>query len=394
MRTNIFVGGFFLALSMSVFACGAPASESDSGEQEGEKRVATPQPAASPAPLTSAAPAGPRCGDGTCSADESCGTCAQDCGVCKCAEARACTGNLVPPSSLPPTPDFDVKFERKTRDQILAKLRDEVIAGGAGGQVLAAALAQPSAGEPPAVRAMRTLLGEHPRVATALRQHLISAGLVASEAQLAQLPLALSGMQTPMNGPVDCGAPKLSIRVAKVTVFEEDDDIENDVVYCSVSAEGAAGSELKVTPKTPNLDEGESRAFSVGEATIWGQQGPRDPGGDLMLTYDCFEEDSPDGYGLFVAALAREAARDGRSVDDTGWVSDVAGSAARLVPLVMALDTDDHLLEAQQTIPRSAQLKMTDGATWTVRKSGTHLWSDWDWALTMEAWGCAANGGR
>ena len=46
----------------------------------------------------------------------------------------------------------------------------------------------------------------------------------------------------------------------------------------------------------------------------------------------------------------------------------------------------------RQTIPRSAQLGLANGAAWTVRKKGTHLFSDWDWTLKVEAWGCVDNG--
>ena len=75
---------------------------------------------------------------------------------------------------------------------------------------------------------------------------------------------------------------------------------------------------------------------------MWGQQEPRTPGGNLMITYDCFEADSTDGY--------------------------------------------------KNLIPVGKDLDLTNGRYWTVRRQGTHLNSDWDWELRIEAWGCAEYG--
>ena len=59
---------------------------------------------------------------------------------------------------------------------------------------------------------------------------------------------------------------------------------------------------------------------------------------------------------------------------------------------VLALDSDDHLFNAQQTVPLDMQLELTNGAFRTVRREGTHNLSDWDWELVVKAWGCAEYG--
>ena len=33
-------------------------------------------------------------------------------------------------------------------------------------------------------------------------------------------------------------------------------------------------------------------------------------------------------------------------------------------------------------------LPLTFGAWWSVRRDGTNGFSDWDWELRMEIWGC------
>lgn len=340
--------------------------------------------------------AAPRCGDGTCNPGETCSTCAQDCGACpKCAEAPACDAALAPPVLTPANPQLDVRFEWQAKEHIRERVRALVATGAEEARVLAAALTDPAPGESSLTTTLRALFAKHDVVKTTVRAQLARAGMFSPDAYRAHFPERKPPVRlaSPMNGAIDCGAPKLSIRMTKITVDEEDDDVSNDIVYCSVTADAPKGSELKVTPRTPNLDEGDSHEFSAGEATVWGQQGPREPGGDLVLTYDCYEADTSDGYTMFLSALAREGVRYGRTVDESGWVSDVSGSVVSLLPLMIALDSDDHLFEARQVISAADHLKLTNGASWTVRKSGTHYVSDWDWTVHMQAWGCAANGG-
>jgi hypothetical protein len=300
-----------------------------------------------------------------------------------------------PPATIPATPQLDVKFEAKTKVAILAKLKDLIAGGSPDVRLFVAALSAPKVGEPTSVSQLRARLAENEGVTAMIRRQFANAGMSSPDVYRARFPESYPTPKTShvMTGPADCGPPQLSLRVAKITVDEEDDDIANDIVYCSVAVDAPKGSELRVTPKTPNLDEGDSHEFKVPEGTVWGQRGPREPGGDMTVTYNCFEADTNDGYYAFLRALATEGARNGDLIDDSGWTSDVSGTAARLLPLVIALDTDDHLFEATQVIPAAEHIKLTRGGAWTVRKEGTHIYSDWDWSVRMEAWGCAVNGG-
>jgi len=69
-----------------------------------------------------------------------------------------------------------------------------------------------------------------------------------------------------------CEPPKLGCASAAVTVHEEDDDVYNDNVYCNIATESPGGSELRITPKTPNLDEGQSHQFSATRAPSGGSK--------------------------------------------------------------------------------------------------------------------------
>jgi len=393
MRFTSAVGSvvMFGVLATALVACSSvPAANID--DSEGEKPAALVQPPAATVPVQ---PPGPRCGDRVCSADESCSTCAQDCGACKCVEAPACNVAASPPATIPATPQLDVKFEAKSKEKILAQLKDLVATGSHEVRTFAAALSAPRVGEPMSVQHLRAMLSENESVASMLRRQLANAGMSSADVYRARFPESYPTPRTsrPTNGPVDCGPPQLSLRVAKITVDEPDDNFAKDIVYCSVGVDAPRGSELRVTPKTPNLDEGESHEFTVPEGTVWGQRGPREPGGDMTITYDCFEADTNDGYYAFLRALASEGARNGNMIDESGWVSDVSGTAARLLPLIIALDTDDHLFEATQVIPAAEHLKLTRGGAWTVRKEGEHFLMEWAWSVRMEAWGCAVNGG-
>ncbi len=386
-----YAAAFFVS-TVGVLACSAPDFPPKDRLGDADETAKAPGTAAT---TQSASQPVQTCGDRVCSATESCLTCAQDCGACKCSEAPACTPALTPPAVVKPVPQFDVKFEPMPKEKIAMKLREALARGDAPARVLAAALAPAAADEHESVTRTRALFAANAPIAATVRAHLGAVGMGSPAAYRARFPVSVTPhtlMESPLP-PIDCGPPQLNIRLAKITVHEEDDDFDNDIVYCSVSTDSPQGSELRVTPKTPNLDEGESHTFTAAEATIWGQSGPRAPGGDLMLKYHCFEADSANGYAGFIGALAKEGARYGRQIDSSGWTSNVSGSVASLLPLVLALDSDDNLFEAVQTIPAAEHLKLTNGGSWSVRKSGTHYYSDWDWTVHMEAFGCAVNGG-
>jgi len=160
-----------------------------------------------------------------------------------------------------------------------------------------------------------------------------------------------------------------------------------------VQAEAATGAEVRITPQTPNLDQGDSFQFALESGVFWGQAEPTTPAGNLMITYDCIEADTTDGYQNLVNAIGDAATQVGDVVEgDNGWIFKTAGAIAPVVSSGLALDSDDHLFNAQQVIPLDKQLELTGGAYWTVRRAGTHNLSDWDWELFISAWGCAEYG--
>jgi hypothetical protein len=344
------------------------------------------------------------CGDGMCMPGEDCHSCVADCGTCEpCNIAPSCMNAAVPPADLPHATDFDVpKMEWQSPEMLQQRLSDWVMNTGENIRVLAAALdTRPASNEHPFVTSLREVFYDHPEAADALRRSLNAAGIgsaaqfraafpelrLSPDTEISQLDVEYPG------GSMECGAPLLRVGISSITVHEEDDDFANDIVYCVVQAESMTGAEIRVTPQTPNLDEGDSFTFALESGVFWGQQGPTTPAGNMLITYDCIEADTSGGYQALVSAIGQAAGQVGNVVEgENGWVFSTAAAIAPVVSTGLALDTDDHLFNAQQTIPLDSQLALTNGAYWTVRRDGTHIFSDWDWELTVQAWGCAEFG--
>lgn len=310
-----------------------------------------------------------------------------------CAELKSCE-TLVAPTTVTPTKALDVRLEAVSKVQLLAKLRAEVAAGSPRSRYLAAALAAPQAGEEEGVTFVRELLATNVALRSAVSRHVGALGFGTFESYRARFPVPAGASQVMDTTPAAC-VPALRIRLAKITVTEEDDDIANDEVYCSISAQAKDVQELRITPKTRPLDQGESQSFTGEDTVVWGQGKAREANGDIALKYDCFETDSSTGYNDFIKAAAAAAKKYGTKVvssENAGYVSTGADLVSTFLPQILALDSDDHLFIASQTIPAASQMELAKGASWTLRKSGRHLWSDWDWTLTMEAWGCSVNG--
>ncbi len=345
---------------------------------------------------TSGAGGGSDCGDGACGDGEDCHTCEADCGTCEpCTLGPSCDAAQIPPSAMTHVPSLDNVMAPMGKAQILARLAGRVDRGERGVRIVAAALEAPTAGEAMVVAALRETFDEHPALGARLRSQLERAG-AATLRDLPQIdldPPTYTAMDISYpGGTPECGAPLLRIRAATVVVHEEDDDFANDIVYCALSSEAMLGAEIRVTPKTPNLDEGDSHTFAIESGIFWGQAEPMTPGGNLLLTYDCFEADSSEGYGNLIGAIGQAAGQLGGIAGDNGWIFDTISAVAPVIQDAVALDSDDHLFNAQQTIDMSAQMDLTNGRFWSVRRSGTHINSDWDWELRVEAWGCAQYG--
>jgi hypothetical protein len=355
------------------------------------------------------------CGDGTCDPDETCKDCPSDCGACPvCAEARSCKSGAAAPGQVKSTPTLDVKLEAMPKERILADLVAAAERGEPGLVTISEALGVEPA-RSPVVAKLRAVLGDRPALVGKLRRQLARPELTSAFARARLAPVHAGATSAPaiprtMSGdagsmpegglgeagaPVVCDPPRLRVRLAKVTVTKTEDDFAKDIVYCFLTSESAAATEGvqgSHTAPTENLSEGQSHSYGATEAIFWGVKEPKDAAGDLTLKYECWEQDDPTQYEALVGKAAQLLADEYAYQEGNGWTSSTLDLAARFLPALVSLDGDDHLFSATQTIPRSMQLGLANGAGWNVRKSGTHLWSDWDWTLRVEAWGCVDNG--
>jgi hypothetical protein len=316
-----------------------------------------------------------------------------------CTELASCD-NLAPPPTFQPAQNLTVALVARNKAEILADLQAEVARGSDRARSLAAALDGAIPGEPTVVTALRQAIGENPSLEATVRRHVPELGFGSLEAYRSRFPLSFvttKNRTLTTLAVTDSCAPSLRMRIAKITAHEDEDILTDDEIYCSVSATAKEVQELKITPKTPPLGNGESQTFNATETVFFGQGKPRDPGGnDIVIKYDCFEAEGNAGYAAMVGAAAKAAREYGRDVteegDENGYVATGANLIGTFLPLFLALDGDDHLYKAEQRIPAAQHKDLAKGATWEIKKSGKHFFSDWEWSLTMEAWGCSVNG--
>jgi hypothetical protein len=342
-------------------------------------------------PLPAAATDEPTCGDDRCDPHEDCEECAADCGVCPiCDLAPACSASLAAPTNPVHAASLDIPaMQLVTPEALGQRLRDAVDSGGASRR-----------GEHALVEPLREVLQQRPQAAASLRAGLARAGVSDGSGHRVERskPGRLPAYDEPLDGvfpggSAACGLPLLRLAASKIEVHQEEDNFAKDIVYCVLQAQGEDHAEVRVTPKTPKLDAGDSHAFPPHAATFWGQLQPVAPKADLELVYDCIESDDSDDYADLIAALrATVMAVSGTVEGQQGWILNSGAKIAPLVVAALALGSDDHLFSAWHALPLGQQLALANGAYWTVRRSGDHLASDWDWELTVKAWGCAEGG--
>lgn len=340
----------------------------------------------------------PGCGDGICGGTETCETCAQDCGECpKCSTALACDKAMIPPAQSTAFPQLDVPMTLLTRHELRARLVGWVAQAAPAMRVLVASLGPAQDGDTIQVELLRAAWSRHPRARDILRGELEKSGLVDIGAYLTEHPLPLrasgaNGMMTPMTqeNQVDCGPPLLRVRIKSIEVLDKASS-GTDVIYCIVSTEGQLGGEVRATPRTRPLNTGESHEFAIAEGITWGQNGPREPQGRLLLTYNCLESDSDEGYADILKSLGDSSINAGGAIGGQyGWVFGVAGVVGNVASTAIALNKDDALFNATQTLDDKEYDAMTRGAAWTVsrgKKCGAFC-NSWEWKLNVEAWGC------
>lgn len=332
------------------------------------------------------------CGDDVCDVWETCENCPDDCGVCQmCDQAPKCAGNVQPPTITKAIPELMDTAQALTIDEEELRLAAEVEAASPAMRLLAHALASPRELDHPRVVRLRAALAAHPELRQRLAANLARLGMPAFDVyrDLYPIDFAADPDAPPVGRPrAACDNPRLRIRLASVTVHEEYDDFNNDYVYCMITTE--AESQLYNT----GLEAGSSYPYSVAEGVVWGADNKLvPPGGNMTLTYRCYENDDWTAFEALLDAIAEAAdGLGGLPIPGLdGWHLPV-GKVADLLKQLLQFDDDVQLFNASQTIDKHLLLTLTQGRYWTVRRYGNMNFSDWDWELRMEAWGCTDDG--
>ncbi|MEM7153809.1 MAG: hypothetical protein AAF799_13255 [Myxococcota bacterium] len=348
----------------------------------------------------------PTCGDNVCDpgSGEDCESCVEDCGECmQCADAPSCDTATIPGKIDAHFETLDILPEKESvgPGPLAQQLAAKAEAGDVGMRIVAAALdSTPMAGEHPFVPKLREVFAAHPEAASAVRHRLADAGMGTAAQYRTRFPDPRHSaafepgiVDSPVAAPGDCNDPLLRIRLASIMVHDEADLIFKDQIYCAIIAEATPGAEIRVTPKTFALDNGDEYTYALAEGVVWGQLGePVAPQGNLAMTYNCLEGDDTGAFEAFLMAIADAAAGVGALPGTYGWILPVIGAAADIIAAALALENDDHLFNASQVIPAELQLDLTHGGWWSVQRTGTFMLKDWHWELRMEAWGCTEPG--
>lgn len=343
------------------------------------------------------------CGDVVCGPSENCLNCEVDCGVCEpCGQAPICEGAVIPgviethmdslDIGAPPMGEDTASPASSTAAAVLTMAVDQ---DDPNLRVIVAALTPPYPGQPPQVEQLRAVFEQHPMQAQRVRKALAQIGLEPLEDYRDTHPPTpraadLADPERPAAAGT-CGPPQLRMRVSQVTVHDPETLLGKDRIYCLVAAEAMSGAELRVMAPTPGLGAGETHALALSEGVFWGQdESVKFPEGNLILTYNCIEQDSTAEYEAFLESLGEAAAGLGGIPGKAGWIFTGVGGVATLLGSALAFEGDDHLMNAQQIISTDSMMEMTHGVWWTVRKSEQLVWPNrFDWELRIEAWGCA-----
>ena len=353
----------------------------------------------------------PVCGDSLCEDDkgEDCSSCEADCGLClDCAEAPSCEAAAIPGIIDTHLESLDVLPEGGDMNggawaEVAARqdFVDRVVQGELGVRMVVAALDPVAvADEHPFVPRLRRIFADYPEQARTVTAALRRAGMGSPADYRARFPeprlpagAALTLPPRPEGAPGECEDPKLRLRLAKIIVHDEADLLFKDTIYCAVVTEAMTGAEIRVTPQTFALDNGDEYVYSLAEGVVWGQLGePVAPKGNLAVTYNCLEADGTGGFEEFLGAIGDAALDAGGLAGVYGWVFGAIGLASEIIGAALSLEKDDHLFNASQIIPADLQLEMTNGVWWSVQRTGTFMLKNWHWELRMEAWGCTDDG--
>ncbi len=204
-----------------------------------------------------------------------------------------------------------------------------------------------------------------------------------------------AGVPSALPGDNGCQDAQLSLRIAQITAYSGGGQI-----YCIISSTDGVTSEAALTAETKDLGDNESYSFDPTSSVFWGGTGGGDAGTEtsfhttndnLTITYNCFLVENNSTYAAALNALAGAAQQAGGIAGPYGWAFGAGSAAASAAAAALnAASGDDLKLNAQQTISKTELLDLTNGRTWKVRQGGGNIFTEWDWELQIESWGCAA----
>jgi hypothetical protein len=194
------------------------------------------------------------------------------------------------------------------------------------------------------------------------------------------------------DGPINCGPPKLRMRVSKIHA----NDGNGDQMYCIVQASDGVQSGVAITNKTSGLGGGDDYFFDPSVGVFWGQMALAESRNNLTITYNCLEVKN-DVWAAVLKAAGMAAGQAGSFAGPYGWafgLGDIGLQAAAAA--LGASNGDENVFNAQQIIDKNELLDLTNGKIWQIERQGgscggfigigTH---SCDWTLTIESWGCA-----
>lgn len=189
-----------------------------------------------------------------------------------------------------------------------------------------------------------------------------------------------------------CADPQLRLRVRQMSIRRGFFDIERQL-YCLITAEDGAHSELLVTPlrdvagnrMTTNLN------LPLAEALFWGQGDLYRSTANLTITYTCYLSSDNAATQAAIDAIADRAGDAAEHADGYGWVFGTVSVLGEIIGSSLGAVSDDLVLDVQQTIDASALLDMTNGRSFEIRerRGNLDLSGASDLRITVESWGCA-----
>lgn len=288
------------------------------------------------------------CGDGVCSANETCTACPTDCGECPaCDLAPSCSVGVALPSQ-PQVLDFNA---------------------------LSAPMSQYDAGTPDAAPLPAST---SPTCGGAQLRLRISRIEVQHQGQEVWLPTGT------LSGPSE----------SYYAIVQASDGLTISGSGPDASTNGTL--EVALTTPTAAIPDYGGADFAPSDSIFWGQAGPRLTQGNLTITYSVYQQKSAGSASTWASVLnaAAMAAGSLSSAGPYGWafgLGSVGLSVAAAAAQAAEQQGDWHMFDVTQTIDASWFLDLSNGRTWSFNQNGGNSAFHDPWGVTVyvESWGCA-----